>query len=467
MTRWKELALSPYFHKHEETQRLVDYLSTCFPDFTERQCAREAIWEALFPGQAHDQGKLAVLFTYAQRLADEFLALEQLRQEEGVRNRWLLTQYRERQVWRSYEKKLRQSRQRMAQVRRRDVAFYQDQLALAAERNQYYLRHDQRREDRSLEEKQQALDHYYLLEKLRDAVEMQVRRQILSGSYSARLLEAVIQELDQNAEAYQEAPTVQVYYRLYLMMTTPSLHHYQQALADFQDHEQHFGPDETATIYNYFQNFCIGRINQNEAGFLRELFQLYRAQLDRGLLMEDGYLVEWHYKNIVTTALRLGELDWTEGFIEGYKQQLSPAAADNAYRFNLAALRHAQGDYGKVLELLTRVEYSDLRYNLGAKALLMRTYYELEEFEALTALVDTFRQYLQRNRLLADSRRSGYYHLFRLARRAANLRAKLPYQPADKSRTILHKLRQDLAATEAVFNRGWLEEKLELIEDAL
>lgn len=467
MTRWKELALSPYFNKHEDTRRLVAYFSDCYPDFTERNRDRAAIWRAIFPDTPLDQGKLSVLFTYAQRLADTFLVLERMAEEPAVTDHWRLREYREREVWKSYDKLAKASRRELAGQPWRDVAFYRHRLALAEESNQYFLHREQRREDHSLEEKQRALDHYYLLEKLRDAVEMQVRRQILSVNYSARLLEAVIQELDQNADAYQDAPAVQAYYRLYIMMDRPGLAHYQRALAVFQQNERFFRPPETATIYNYFQNFCIARINRNEAPFLRELFQLYRAQLDRGLLSEEGYLLEWHYKNIVTTALRLQELAWTESFVESYRSQLHPAAAENAYRFNLAALRHAQGRYGEVLELLTRVEYSDLRYNLGAKALLMRTYYELGEFDALYALVDSFRQYLQRNRLLADTRRNGYYHLFRLARRTAALRANLGYTAAEKSRATLQKLRQDLDAAEAVFNRGWLEEKLQEIGAAL
>jgi hypothetical protein len=206
MTRWKELALSPYFHKHEDTRQLVLYLNDCYPAFSGRQCSREAIWAALFPGTPHDQGKLAVLFTYAQRLAEEFLVLEQLGQEPAARDRWLLQQYRERQVWISYEKTLRYSQRRLAGAQRRDTLFYQQQLALSEESNQYFLRREQRQADHSLAEKQQALDHFYLLEKLRDAVEMLIRQQILRSDYSARLLEAVLQELEQFPEEIRLVP---------------------------------------------------------------------------------------------------------------------------------------------------------------------------------------------------------------------------------------------------------------------
>jgi hypothetical protein len=460
MTRFVEFSQSPYHHKHAATQALVAYLELCYPDFTERNCERETIWAQLFPGEQHDQAKLALLFTYAWRLCEEFLITEH-RTDHQQREQWLLSALRERRQWNSYERQLKKSKKALARSDRRDTDYYRHVMALAEEANEYFTVWSPSDQDQSLIEKEHALDQFYVLEKLRDAVQLQVRRQILQGDYSARLLEGVLEELRLNGEAYQQAPAIQVYYQLYQMMDEPSLVAYQAAFTVFQEQEQRFQTEELTMIYNYLQNFCIAQINRNQLPFLRELFGLYNAQLARELLHEDGYLIEWHYKNIVTAALRLGELEWVDRFIETQKSALAPDASENAYRFNKAAYCHAVGAYGKVLELLTQVEYSDLRYSLGAKALLLRTYYELGEFEALHALVESFRQYLQRNRLLADSRRSGYYHLFRLTRRLAKLKAQYPYLDQVQARQRLEKIREDVLQTNAIFNRLWLERKLE------
>lgn len=465
MTRFTEFSLSPYHHKHEATQALVAYLDKCFPEFPERLCDRKLIWKKLFPKDAFDQSKVALLFTYAWRLCENFLIEEQLAQNPQ-REQWLLIALRERRQWTIYERQLKKSKKALHNTSHRDTDYYRQVMALAEEANEFYTVWEPRAQDQSLVEKEHALDQYYVLEKLRDAVQLQMRRQILQGDYSARLLEGVLEELRLNPEAYSKAPAVQVYYQLYQMMDQPSLSAYQAALMIFQQNESRFQTHELTAIYNYLQNFCIARINRNELPFLRELFGLYNAQLARELLHEGGYLIEWHYKNIVTAALRLGELEWVDHFIETQKEALAPASAENAYRFNKAAYCHAVGEFGKVLELLTQVEYSDLRYNLGAKALLLRTYYELDEFEALHALVESFRQYLQRNRLLADSRRSGYYHLFRLTRRLAKLRAQYSYMDIDQAVQRLAKIKDDMKQTDSIFNRAWLERKLEELEQS-
>lgn len=464
MTRFEELSCSPYHNKHRETAALVAYLGKLFPHFDARRCDRLRIWNALAPNEPHDQARLAVWFTYAWRLAEVFITLENDLSQTAGRSLSLLRALRRYGRDDRFIRQLNQTETQFAALATRDSHYYYHHFMLADEADRFYVQAETRQDNDYLLRRQDALDHFYLVEKLRDAVEMRVRRQILRGDYSARLLEAVLREVGDNLVAYANAPAVLTYYNLYRMMEQPELSSYRLALTTFQANEAVFSLEEVAGIYNYFQNYCIARINLDERAYLRELFGLYDEQLRRSLLLEDGCLPEWHYKNIVTVALRLRELPWAHTFIQDYRPLLPASVADNAYRFNLAAYHHACGNYSQVLPLLTQVEYSDVRYNIGARALLLRTYYELGENEALFALVDSFRQYLQRNRLLADERRAGTYQLFRLTRRAALIRMEAPYRSAQEVREALARLRADLRKAGAVFNRAWLEEKIQQIE---
>ncbi|MEM1215517.1 MAG: hypothetical protein AAGJ82_07530, partial [Bacteroidota bacterium] len=244
----------------------------------------------------------------------------------------------------------------------------------------------------------------------------------------------------------------------------PALARFHTTLATFNQNETYFERDEVKRIYIYLQNFCIDQINRSQPAFFRELFGLYRDQLEREFLHENGYLVEWHYKNVATTAIRLGEMAWAEQFIETQKAALEPDSRETAYCLSKATYYDALGQHDEVLRYLLRVEYRDPRYSLGAKILQLRSYYELEEWEPLHALVESFRHYLKRNSLLADSRRKGYYDLFRLTRRLAQLRAQMGYQSTEKIRAGITKLRADLQAVETMPKRDWLVAKLEALE---
>lgn len=467
MTRFREFAGSPYHNKHEGVRRLVAYLSDIYPNWDRGRCQREVIWRVLFPGEPHLQPKLAVLFTYTYRLAEDFLAQEHLREQPFFPRLWLLQQLRLRQQYIPFEKQLKRLEEQLDSTPQRDGHFYYWRFRLAAEADNYFDQTERRRRDLNLQIKQRHLDHFYLAEKLRDACEMESRRKILRIDYEMGCLPMVLQEIEAGTAQYEKVPAVQIYYRLYRLIAGRQPAQYFEAITILEQVASYFSSAELKTIYNYLQNFCIEQINLGNKVFLKEIFGLYKQQLNKELLQENGFLSEWHYKNIVTTAIRLGELAWVWKFIEEYRAQLPEDVRDNAYCFNLASYFYAAGNYDRVLDLLSQVEYSDLRYSLGAKALLLRTYYDLGEFEALCSLTDSFRQYLLRNKLMADGKRQGYYNLFKLTRKAAQIRNDLDYESKEKLEQALRRLQLEIGRSDAIFNQGWLEEKVEALEKRL
>ncbi len=467
MTRFREFAFSPYLNKHEEVQRLVGYLEKTYPRFSEETCGRKTIFPAVFPGQAPDHSRLAVVFSYTQKLVENFLIQEACKKETLSRQFMLLGEWCTRKQFDLYENLLAKTEQDLSRSPWRDGRHFQDMHLIAAEADHFFTHAKKEERLGSLEQKQRCLDIYYLSEKLKDAVEMQIRRNLRQFDYSSRLLEYVLREVQENLENYAKIPAILLYYQLYRMFSETEHRYYHEARATLLAAKPLLPGPELAAIYNYFQNYCIREINRNEDIFLEELFQLYQVQLEQDLLLESGYLPEWHYKNITTTAIRLGKLDWTKHFLEQQKEKLRPELADNAYRFNLAAYFHACEQYDKVLELLTQVTYSDIRYSLGAKALLLRTYYELEEDEALFSLVDSFRQFLQRHQLLADSRRNGYDHLFRFTRKMTLLRAVFGFTSLKKIKQDLDRLTREIDAAPSVFNKNWLLQKVQALRREL
>jgi hypothetical protein len=463
MTRFREFVFSPYFNKHRDVRALVKYLDGCYPELSAFQCDRQRIFKKLFPDQAHDQGKLAVIFTYTYRLAEQFLAQEMLKTEAAETDQLVLRGIRQVKAFGLYQKVLARSSRQLEKSHEQSSRHWWHRYKMALIQDNYLNHIVAKRDLSGLNVMEEHLDRFFLAEKLKNAVEARVRRNMVKVKSESRMLDAAVREVATHLDSYREVPAIYLYYKLYEMLGEQDHRFYYEALEELKNSESHFPLAERASLYNYFQNYCIREINRNNLQFLAELFQLYQSQLEQELLLEEGYLSEWHYKNIVTVGLRLQELDWVRDFISSYRDQLRPEVADNAYRFNLAAYYHEAKVYGKVLDLLTRVEYRDPRYNLGAKALLLRTYYELGEDEALFSLVDSFLQYLQRNTKMTDSRREGYYHLFRLCRRAAQIRSRIGYDKKERTARDLQRLKTELETSGAIFNQSWLEAKMDEI----
>ncbi|MCU0347174.1 MAG: hypothetical protein MUC59_09525, partial [Saprospiraceae bacterium] len=317
-----------------------------------------------------------------------------------------------------------------------------------------------------LQEKQLHLDAFYLVEKLRDACEIVQRSRLMKTVLPADpMLDFLLEKLSTDATILDAQPVVATYLFLYKLLISSGLGDFKKCLETVQENERLLNREAAQGLYNTLQNYCIEQINRGDTVFLREIFKIYQLQLHSKLLLEEGVLPEWHYKNIVTTALRLEERQWARDFIEAYRKHLAPAAADNAYRFNLAAYFYHIGEASKVLPLLVQVEYTDLRYNLDAKALLLRTYFDLSEEEALLAHVEAFTQFVKRNKSLTEFQKKGYFNLIKLTQRAFKLNLQKDFLKPEKWQEQFGKLAADLKSAEPVFNRSWLVLKLEMLKE--
>ncbi|HFA47420.1 MAG TPA: hypothetical protein ENJ95_00225 [Bacteroidetes bacterium] len=469
LTRFREFAASPYFNKHKEVIALITYLSTVYPNFTEKKCSRHFIFKQVFPKSPFEQKKLAIVFTYATRLMEQFFRVEEARfQEKSLEDNSLLLRHLRRynlngflqKKWKGNIGGVNETLPKPSSTRE-----LEKQMKQAAE-NDACAVHLSDYSFNFLEEKQALLDVYYLTEKLKDACELVQRSNYLKQRFEPTPLLVSALEVAQKQEAYLRRYWLPgIYSNLYKLLKNNDLEQYPRIKKEVEKHAADLSDTELQYIYNALQNFCIQQINQAEPGFLRQLFDIYILQLERNLLLVGGYLPEWHFKNIVTTGLRLKEHAWVKDFIEKSRPVLHPGIAENAFGYNLANYYYHTKNYGEVLRLLVEVEYTDLRYNLDAKSLLLRTYFDLGEEEALMALTDAFRQFLKRNKALKEFKKMGYYNLIKFSRRAFRLKMQRHFTKQKKWENDLKKLREKVDAAETIFNREWLLERLTMIND--
>lgn len=460
MTRFKDFALSPYFNKHRGVQEVVQYLNGIYPQFTEKTSGNSTLAKAVFPGKAESAAQIPVVLTYIRRLLYQFLDTEGYRQSALSDSIHLLSKLREKKQNSAHAKYLERERIVISEQPHRDSRHFHKLYLLDGEADQMYTEQADKNQKEVLQQKADHLDAYYLSEKLKDSCEMLVRSRMVKTEYSSILMAAILQVIQKDKDRYFKIPAVNVYYHIYQVIAAEEASSFDSALEAVKEFANFFPREELQNIYNYLQNYCIYQINNGRSAFLRSSFELYQIQLVKGLLFIGGQLKEEHYKNMVTSGLRLKELEWVRGFLEEYKPLLTVEARENAYAYNLAEYYYATGDYKNAMQLLLQVSYTNHRYSMGAKALLLRTYYDLEEQEALIALCKSFAQLLHRDKSIAEFRRKGYKHLFKFTQKASQLRNRWAFTKVEKSRAALEKLQKEMAETTPIFNQRWLEERV-------
>ena len=133
---------------------------------------------------------------------------------------------------------------------------------------------------------------------------------------------------------------------------------------------------------------------------------MYQVGLEHGILLENGILSVYAYKNIHLLADKLGEYDWIVTFLEKYRDFLPAEQRENHYNFNIAQYFFRRKKYEKAMPMLQTIEFSDVLHNLDARKMLLIMYYDLKEFDAFDALIDSFRTYLLRQKDLGYHKES-------------------------------------------------------------
>jgi len=297
-----------------------------------------------------------------------------------------------------------------------------------------------------------ALDRFYLLSKLKLACELHSLQMLVKTPHEIATLDMVQQLAVQNP--YQQEPVIALYYHALQTLLHPDTAqpHFEQLKQLFITHSSLLNQTEAAQVYYLALNYCATRINKGEGQYWAAIFDLYQIGAEQMLLLENGEILPWNYKNIVTVALRLGKTDYAYQFLHQYHPFLPEAHRQNALAFNLAKYHFACKQYAQALQKLQEVSYDEIFYSLDARLLLLKTYYELNEFDAMEALIDSFRQFLNRTRLISRQRQTTYRNLLRFLRQFNRI--------APANRKQLTQLLAKIEQTPYVAERNWLLEKI-------
>jgi hypothetical protein len=283
---------------------------------------------------------------------------------------------------------------------------------------------------------------------------------LVNTSYDFFLLESVYQYVADNWEVFKSHHNIAAYFIVLKMLRdSENPAHYHQLKFFLQENADKFNHESLNDFYSYTTNFCIMRINQNDATYRKELFEIYQQNLKNEVLLQNGKLDGWVYKNISTLGCNLKEFNWTLHFIETYKEKVPASQRNNAYNYSLAYYHLSRKDYNSSMRLLQEVQFTEPQYHLSGNLLLMRSYYELDDTESLLSLLESMRMYILRSKKLAGTEKKGYTNLIRFTKSLVLLRTERQFLKEDNFQTKYNLLFEKIKTTTNIIAKNWLEGK--------
>ncbi len=444
----RKLLKSPFFTRREDLPRLFACLSAnrwknkALP-------SSEELFKNTFPGQAYDDTQLRGSKSDLLALVEEYLLIAHHRQS-AIDNRLLLANiYRRRGLSKHFDSCMKKAHQLLEESKVRNIDHF-SKLHEHQVLHMQFQTQTQRTGQLNLQEISDTIDQLYLMKKLQHTCTQLTHEAVYKTSYNYGLLPQLLQEIE-NGD-YLQYPAIATYYYCFRFLTGgQTLEHFLQFRNQLQGNRFFFTEEEQKDLYLVAINFCIRQINRRNTPFYRQVWELYQEGLSANFLLEDNRLSSFTFNNIVAISIKLREYIWLEKFIETYQERLEDKYRVNIVNFSRARLEYAYGNYKKAMLLLQHSEYKDLINNLISKTLLLKIYFELDEFDLLESHLDSLHNFIRR-REVSDYHRSNYLNIIRLVRKLVAL------EELDKSKR--EKLRQEIETTEILSEREWLLQQL-------
>lgn len=411
--------LSPAHNHREDGVLLFQYLVKALAK-NEAAPEKEQCWDAIFQGKPYDDAYMRQVMYFLLQNIEEYLAFTELSKDDVHIQSVLLKVYHTRKLDRSFRLTMENARKRQQKSPFRNAIYLKEQHLLEQEQY-YYLVGQKWSTDLNLQETSNALDLAYIAEKLRLGCLMLAHQNIYKKiTYQPGFLPLLLEYVENNGLLSE--PAVAMYYYSYKALIERENESNFDAFIKTIFEKGHLFPlNELREFYLSAINFCISWVNTGNIPYTRKAFELFRTGFEKGILLENNSISRMSFGNAVSAAIKIGEFDWAEQFIEKFKDHLEEKIRESMVYFNLARMHFEKGNYTKAQELLLHFEYDDLLLNIIAKTMLLKIYYEQDEYDAFESLIDSMRIYLQRKEALDPTRKNSFKNMLSLMKKMLHL----------------------------------------------
>ncbi len=418
---------------------------------TKQDFLKEEIFAQIYPQQTYRDVLFRQTMSDLLHCIEEYLVYKKFCANRAVRDNYLVCIYRDKRLLKFYQQSV-QKAQKYLDSMPLGPEFFDQSYDLEYEKF-VFLQTQKRTKANNLQDLGDALDVSIILRKLKQSCMYLAHQRVYKVEYDYSFLPHLLKYLEDSH--HLENPAIATYYYCYRALSEEKDEFFQKFKAHLFAQESRFSQNESRDLLQLSINYCIQQLNRGVKSYVAEALHLYRLGLRQKLLYSNGQMSRFTYNNIVGLALKLDEYGWAESFIVDYRDYLDATYRQANYNYNLAKLFYLQQRYQDAFHHLSEVDESDVLLNFSAKVILLKMYYELEEYDNLEALLASFRALITRKNVLSYHQ-TNFSNFIQFTRRLLYLRP----DEADK-RNSLH---QAILDAEVLAEREWLLEQLTKLE---
>ncbi len=440
----RKFVRSPYFNSRKDVIALFDYIDKYIDSGGAPKMAKEKAFAYVYKKQTFDVDMFYYPMSYLTQIIQKYMVINELENDTPQYQYFLSKALRNRGIDKIYEKTVIEAKKHIEHNVLRNAQYHYLIYRLRFE--EFAARHRLKRSgDFELQEMTNDFHFYAIAEVLQLAYVLSAHQSIAKKSYIQPLLTSVLSI----AENYLDIPAVAAHFYAYKTQSGEDIEgiYFNKLKNELTENQKLFTENELRDLLTVAINYAIRRQNSGELNFTREAILLYRWGFDNHILLDNGILSPYDYKNTLQLALKIEEYDWAEKFLNDFKPFLPEKERENIYKYNLAIFHFRKKDYSTAMTLLQEVNLKETLFNLDARRLLARIYYDFNEMTALESHIESSKVYIHRQKDIGYHKEA-YANFFRFLEKI--------YKSNLAISTIKEDIRTEITETKLLVEKEWL-----------
>lgn len=421
MKEFEKAISSPFFNRGRNYMPLFKELKKFYPKFENEKLTLEYLYSRMYPQKKYNRQIIWNMSSGLLKILEEYLIYAALKKDKFTRANLVIEQFNERKLS-NYLPKTLDEFESILDNTGIDENYFYHKVQLEVGRKAYYF----------LEDKQHLLSEhivrkgeYAFLFFLKNIAGVISDMNANSGMFNARFETDLPNQFFKNFQPekliryckekkYRYSWLIEMYYCLIKMLEPNSERYFFKLKVLFEKYYDKFTIEEINNWLTVLCNFCISKADNK---FRKILFEIHKFELKKVKPYIGKYLPKILFIQILRNALAINEITWTKSFIEEFVPKLKPSFQKPMRALGLAFLYLKVKDYEKVLHNLANVRFIDARDKLNVKSIYIRTYYDLNETEALLSQIDSTLHFVSNNSAIPQLTADSYRISLKLLRR--------------------------------------------------
>ena len=406
---FKQFLASPIFNTSDSAVERFDIFEKVVVHSSKLEVSKIDLFEAFFPGEPYIKNKIDKILSHLTALVKQYLSFKMFWEDKQSRDLHLLKAYNSKKADKYMETAFKQATSLPQEGI--DTDFFRTLLDADNELVVFLSRQPREFRNYHLKDFHKNLNAFFLSKKLKFACITENLRNLMGTETDLELFEEILPWIQENEE--DQPLLIRLYAEVYQLLTQPAPEnevHYRKLKKDLIENVDKLKPHEARDLFDFALNYCNFRINRGAESFLMESATLYQNQVASGIVLTDGKITPFDFKNIVSVLSRIQAFEWVEQFIDSHGPLLTNSPALDELEYNRAVLEFHKGEFNVAMKIFYALlgKFRDLFYNFDCQIWLLKCYYETQDWEMAEFRRSAMEQQVRRNPSLQVARRKTY-----------------------------------------------------------